>query len=340
LTGLGAASGLLIEIHLNGIHFIAATTLFVGLFAFRQRWEWQRWFAFGAGLVVAGLIWLTFHVWVAPPVSVTGQVGQNPATLGQLLFGQLLSVLQLSDFIIQNYLWGSGPGLFTGLLALIGSGVALWQRNQSDKFLIGFTFLSLLAFGIFRAHKPAYYTIVWIPLLIVLSARGLEKLVESLPLLPRVFSPSHRFLLVSIAVLSIYLAGCIYLLVKFSEHSFDRITSQLQSMVEPGAVVFGDPRAWFALPERTIIDSLELAKTRGVLGRDLTEGEVYELLATTYRPDYLFVGSNLTCFASPTLEARLLSQVAAKHCQLVAIIAEPWYEPNKLYRCNFIGSAR
>ncbi len=337
LGSLGLAAGLLLEIHLNGIHFIAAASLIFGAYALRQRWPWRWWAAFGLGMAAAGLIWLTLHAWAAPSTSLTGQ---HSAVRGALnVAAQLQSLAGLPQFIVEYYLWGGGPGLFTALIVLPGLGVALWRRTRADKLVLAFVALSLLVFGLLRYSKPAYYTIIWMPLLVVLASRGLGVLAETLPPLPLLPTASRRLWVISGGVLAVYLAGSAYLLIKFSDHSFDRITAQLQNSIEPGAVVFGNPRAWFALPQRTIIDDLQLAIISGRSERPLTKDGVYELLAAVYRPDYLLLGSSISCFAAPVPEAQFLRQIAEEHCQVVTVIAEPWYEPNTLYRCSFAGSS-
>ncbi len=335
ITGLAAA--LLVDVHLNGMHFaLALGLLAVWLLAIeRKRWSMVIWFGIGALLGV--VYWLTVHLLPDPQLALAQYrvitVGENRAFWQMPLLFHIQSLL---GFLQENFIQSmSGLSILPALFYLLGVGTAIARRDdhaRHARVLLAFTLISLIAFSVVNVLKPNYYALLWRIPLTLLSVSGLfwllDRAAHAIP--DRLRTLPLASILLGLVLLG-YAAGDFYLAVKFQPTDFTGVAADLREMIPPGASVMADEPLWFALYDRDMAVGTYLLWASEYVNEQGTAP-----LSSYYAevdPDYLILDDYLNCSTAETRPHAFLRNYAESRCQSIGTVSSPWLDTSTVYFC-------
>lgn len=336
LTGFAAA--LLVDVHLNGMHFaLALGLLAVWLLAIeKKRWGMIIWFGVGALLGVG--YWLAVHLLPDPELALSQYrvitVGENRAFWQMPVMFHIRSLL---GFLRENFIQSmSGLSILSALFYLFGIGTAIARRDDHAhhaRVLLAFILISLISFSIVNVLKPNYYALLWRVPLTLLAVSGvfwlLDHAADAIPRRLRAL-PLHSILLA--LVLLVYAAGNLYLTVKFYPTDYAGVAADLRDLVPPGASVMADEPLWFALYDRDMVVGTYLLWASEYVNEQGTAP-----LSTYYAevdPDYLVLDQYLNCSTAETRPHAFLRDYAESSCTAVGTVTSPWLDTSTVYYCG------
>ncbi len=335
--------------HLNGAWFILVIGLLVVVENYRTaegRW-WIALFAVG-GTVALGIIVL-MHFLPYPALTMSQvrsfrEVMPWAGTLGVRLRSGL-------NFLRDAYFESMSHAVsaFTAF-ALAGIIYALHRREKSDRLLLILFGLSILGFTLGTRHKYNAYFSLWDPLgaLFIASAatRISPAIMRRLPAFFSKLSSRQIALLLILPLVSLNLAGWLWLSIKFHPRDWGRYLDEVRALVPPGVRVVGDNKFLYAFAGRNpFVGEVYFSYFRG--GDPSLESIVEDL--ETLQADYVIHDGAVTCdFGSLPIDQRF-SDYLEETCTPVGEVTDRWFGawgqigqgvPTTVYDCGATFSSR
>jgi 4-amino-4-deoxy-L-arabinose transferase-like glycosyltransferase len=337
----GFATALLQDIHLNGVHFIAA----IGLIALieiglrQKRWGTVGMFALG-GLLGAGYF-LIVHLFPDPQLAITQY---RSLTLGEdREFWQHslgFHARNLGMFLWDNFVRGQSKlAIITAMFFCLGLiGAALRKDRRNALYLLIFFLVSLLSFSWMNVFKPSYYAVLWHPVLAILGTAGIFWLADDAGgIIKRLAEPVRRRLapgLLSL-LLAALSAGDVYLAVKFRAVDYAGMVGEMRGLIESGSRVMADELWWYGLYDQDMVASITLNMTQYT--RHELPGDRDNLRADmdALHPDYVILDNALACQDVSEAAREYLGEYVEERCEAVGSVAGEWFETSTVYACSY-----
>lgn len=358
VIGIGLGAALLLEIHSNGLFFLAAFGLVAAYqwLILGRRLDLLLGFLGGVGLGLG--IWAGLHLlpdptlaWHQLRVAYT-RMGLTPDSVNLRSAAEGLVLWVGEGFWQGNRGWDA----VEGTAFLVGIGYALYRRSRADVVALLVLAASLASFALFAAQKSGAYRVVWAPLLWLMAVEGLCRLIEGLAVrlkLPLPIAGAQALLFVPI--LALYLAGSAWLVWQFRGGRIAEATERLRAVIPAGVTVLGDPVWWFGLsPQNPYISDYYLAVYASWVsppqGRvrpqdELTQVQVAEAMHRV-NAQYVILDPLLHCMLTEPYPPNLAyREYVTRNCELVGEVAGGWYgQPwartyplgteSQVYRCG------
>ncbi|HLB47441.1 MAG TPA: glycosyltransferase family 39 protein [Anaerolineales bacterium] len=331
LTGL--AGVLIIDFHLNGVHFLAAASIILALWSLKTR-KINLWIPFGLGLGLGALFWIVGHLYVgANTASGLVDVAENVAQIPLAT-----KFLRLLDWWWRQYWVGTRyESLLQGLCFGLGLALLAIRRERGDRILLAYILLSALSFAMIRDVQEDWYRILWMPLVALVTAEGVRLIAGKLHDWRRIderWRPALPFVL-AMPLLSAYLLGDAYLLYKFRDVSYDNVVTQFEAHIPAGSRVAAEATWWYGLGSRHefLDDILFFEETYRMDTPQLQAG--LEATLRKWRFDYVIYDGRIACFSDVTPAAIELKRMLDERCTVAAIVNDKWFGQNVVYHCLY-----
>jgi|GEM_PF-4350513 len=337
---LGIACLLVLDVYINTAFFLPACGLFVLWIAFSRR-DMRPVLGFGLGalLTAAGIIlarlypdaYAAYYQWwlMVPALQrmrvAIGNFG--PASTGRWFWDY---------FVVAN----RGLSGVESLLALVGIGVAVRQRQADEVWLVAFYLTSLLLFGVFYSDKGWPHIAMWMPFLFMMAARALSKASEMVAARLQVTHPSQAPALVTPWLIVNLLAG-LWLVYSHRTNDWPATARAVQALVPERAGLLAEGEWWFAHQEGPFTSSLSLFTLQflnpdGVVSEQelvayLRQNEVEYILLEAQSP------YTLNILAPPSITViELVDQYCLPTGTVDGYFTEGYRQATAtIYRCNF-----
>ncbi|HOA25864.1 MAG TPA: glycosyltransferase family 39 protein [Aggregatilineales bacterium] len=339
----GFAVTLLQDVHLNGMHLIAACGLIALITLGIEQRRWKLVILYALGSAAGVLYFLVVHLFPDPQLAITQY---QTLTLGEdrefWLHPLGFHLRNLGKFLWDNYV-REYNGLAAVLSAFYALGVAvLIRRNPSrrEARLLGlFIIASLVSFSLVNVHKPAYYAVLWHPPLTLLGAAGAKLLLTDSRLTgfwQRLPAALHnRSVDVLLAGLFVALtAGNLYLAVKYRSVDYAGYARRLRAAIPAGERVLADELWWYALYDRDMVASIKLYASQYARHEATVNPKAFSDDMRIISPDYIVLGEVLGCRDVADETYRLLENYVSTHCSPVGKVEGAWFVESVIYFCE------
>lgn len=364
-----------VELHLIVVH-MAWPVMLLSLVDLLRNQAWKRLIGLLTGAVIGAIVigWLHLGdstavllrlLFADPGATLYSFVGSggSPPNLFDVLFELIES---LADFWWRHYAWHmSVASLPQAALFIVGLISASRSRERRLRLLALMILLSSLSFMLVntRTNYTLFgYSLLWLPLYMVLGVIGLQWLVERLPFTGLKPWIPHALLAVLAAL---YVAGDVYFTVKFWDDSYSVSASEITDDMQPGSRVLSSRVWWFSFPETLVFidEDLVFPTQSNAWWNTVPQGEFeveaplelprrdnpsksesYRLVQAKLedlRPDYIVVDTVMGCDSNPREPAGVLSEYAAEHCSAVEVV-DPTvkdlalhYDTQTIYACTW-----
>ncbi len=328
----GLVAALTLELHLNGIHFLAASAAIAMAWGLRRRaWAWLC--AYGSGVACGLFIWFFGH-YVMSPVP-TAMVQELAATTVQLsMAGKLTGLV---DWWWRQYWVGTNyESLLQGLYFGLGLGTLVIRRESKGRMLIAYIILSALSFALVVLVQEDWYRTLWMPLLCLAAAEGVRVAAEKLSGWRQLDARWQSILPLVLAapLMAGYLLGDAHLLYKFRDVNYDNVVAQFEDHIPGGSRVAAEATWWYGLSEqREFLDDILFdEETRRVDPENLHAALAGVL--EKWKFDYVIYDGLIACYTDIIPAAVELERVLDERCVPVASISDKWFGENTVYRCG------
>jgi len=334
---------LLQDVHLNGMHFIAAAgVVAVIILAVEQR-RWKLVALYVVGSVLGVGYFLVVHLFPDPKLAVTQYqtliLGDDREFWMHSLWFHLRN---LGQFLWANYIRGFS-GLAVILSALYITGAAVVPRRDTTgraaRLLAIFVVVSLVSFNLVNVYKPDYYAVLWHAPLTLLGVIGVKTLLAGERLstlwerLPQ-WMHTRRVDIVLGSLLLALVAGNVYLSVKFRPADYDVYAQALREAVPPGERVLANELWWYALYDRDMIASIRLYTTYYIRHEPVGTPYYFEQDMAQTAPSYIVLGELVGCRALVDETYWRLAAYAQSTCKPIRSISGTWFEDSVVYYCE------
>lgn len=334
-----ALAGLLpvvtMDFHLNGAHFLVASGIILTFWAARRR-AWRCWLAFVATVVGGLIVWYIGHYLINPFPS-NFLAAYATRTMG---ISSAQKILNLIDWWWRQYWVGTRYELLPqGAYFAVGVIALLIRRETAGRILVLYIALSALSFGLILQVQADYYRIVWMPLVALVAAAGVQTIAENIrrrwPLNARWSSLLPAAL--AAPLLAIYLLSDAYLLYKFRDVSYEGMISRFEAVIPAGSRVAAEATWWYGLGSKyEFLDNILFYEgTRRLGSQTMEEGLIGVLKKGQF--DYVIYDGRIGCNRDPSPASLALDRVLPEQCSAILTIEDKWFGEQTVYRCS--GSA-
>jgi hypothetical protein len=344
---------LMLDLHLNSAHFLIASALIASWLLIRRRQVRHiGWLALGGLLALPLLIGARFvpspqamldvlrsrhPLAVVEVYSLEASPGVGEMGADAFLLALPQRLIAFFPWWVRNYVYPpTYEGLGQAVLFLAGLGIAPFSQNAHHRLLAAYYGVSAASFAALVTFKWETYSVVWVPLLVLLAAAGMQWLDVQLPRLRAGYAALGLALLM-------YLAGDGVLLRQPRSESLLAARDRVADVIRPGDVVMADLTWWLVLPQARLVDEhYEIDGLLPVPRHELYPGGPGALARSVVLSepgvDYLLSDDLLGCVDSPTEGSRALAAVARELCTPVDsfVIIRPDGTPRDtiLYACG------
>jgi hypothetical protein len=320
----------MLEMHPNSMHFVIASVCILGVNQLREkRYRSIGWIASGVLLAVPVYIAARF---VPFDASLTGggkllnafAIYALPS--GQATSGNIVAdILHSRDLVAEsvafvtwwygNYVLRTWPlGIIQAALFGLGIIACVLTKEREKRLIVIYYAISSISFIVLTTHKWSNYSIIWIPLLLLMAVYGMVWLFQVTHLSHRV-SPVWGLGLFAL----LYLSGDIYLMRAHVNRGFLDSFSSVRAHVEPGSTVFGSAQWWYALPDTNFATEFIAIQGGGTVPRYTTSDKdiaafMKDVLNTELDVDYVFVDDYIGCHAETDAAALALKAAVEEQC--------------------------
>jgi 4-amino-4-deoxy-L-arabinose transferase-like glycosyltransferase len=337
LAGLTAA--LLEDIHLNGLHFILALGIVTLAVLGRDR-RWGLIAIYVLGGAIGTTIVIVARLMPDPSLAVSQY---QTLVLGEerefWLYPLGFHVTNFVNWLYQSYVSEtSGAGIVLALLHLGGLLAAFrTSRRFESSLLVLFVLISVLSFTIVNLHKPAYYAMLWRPVLWILAVVGIIWLLEE-GAVSQLFSWVKQFGAPAILslLLAVLVAGDLYLAVKFQQVDYPAYAARLREMIPPHSRVMSDMNWFYALFDYDMIDSHYLAWASYTRQQIVPDEDALRRDYDALDIEYLITDNRFSCRDPLDPESPyevMLAQVTEEECTPVGTVSGAWFDTSTVFRC-------
>ena len=316
-----------LEFHALGVFFLAGFLVAAGYYFGWISRSWRLLAGFVMGVVFGALIWIAIHffpnpnlAWMQWTLGISQMDLVNPPSLLFPLreFGTWFA----TQFISNNRFLG----LVETFIYLIGLVYVLRLRSKRG-MIIGLVGCgSLLAFALSPSQKSPQYAVVWVPLLSILFAHACASIGTDLARRGRVLANLQEHwaqLILVTPVLVIFLAGNLWLTIRYPRSGYEHTLALMRPHVPEGAVILGDPLWWWGFAEEgRYIGDWYLAAQAQVEGGIFDVREELERLGATY----VILDDYVACTLERSPVDKQLRSVLSHQCRLKASIEGPWHD--------------
>lgn len=314
-----------LEFHPLGFFFVAGFMVAAGYYFWWVGGSWRLMAGFAAGVVFGVVLWIAAHFLPNPSlawmqwtrgVSQMGLVASPSIAASLRNFGSWFA----GQFITSNRFLG----VFETCVYLIGAVYVVRRRSTRGMIIALVAGISLLAFALTNSQKSPQYAVVWVPLFLILSAQAFVAIGRELPARVGFLRNVHgnwAQILVFMPVLGMFLAGNLWLTVRYPRSGYERTLALMRRHVPAGATVLGDPVWWwgFAEDRNYIGDWYLAAKSQFGEGVFDVRAEFEQLGA-----DYVILDNSVACTLAPSQVDKQLQSVVSEKCQSQASIRGAW----------------
>jgi len=218
------------------------------------------------------------------------------------------------------------------------------RRSESDRLLLAFWGISVIAFALAMAHKNPYYGILWDPLLALMAGAAVAAAVRWLPDKKLPVSQSTLALILIGPVLAANLGAQVWLTYKFSPRDVDQYQGQVAELVPDDTHVLADLTLWPALHDSNPFTSDQVFHECGPAGLcgplDAAEiGRLIDDLGIEIVIEDGATGSAVT----PTGIDAALAEYLQSACTVIGSVDDPYFgaygpdaqgQPTVVYDCR------
>lgn len=314
-----------LEFHALGGFFLAGLLFGAAFYFGWVRRSWRVLSGFAGGVACGLLIWILVHFVPNPSlawqqwtqgITKMGLVGSPSVTASLRDFGSWFA----GQFILNNRFLG----ILESGVYFVGVVYVLRRPVTQGAIITVVTGSSLLVFALTNSQKSPQYAVVWVPMLSILSAQAIVALGNSLAArdgFPENSHVSWAYLTVVMPVIVLFLAGNVWLTIRYPRSGYERTLALMRHHVPKGATVLGDPIWWWGFAEdRQYIGDWYLA-AQSQFGDDVLDvrAELEHLGA-----DYVILDDSIACTLSPSQVDKQLRSVVHEMCHLKASIEGAW----------------
>ncbi len=333
---MGLAGGLILDLHLNGIHFLAASGVIFLVWSVRSR-KFNLWIPYGLGVGVGLFIWVWGHVLVGTSNN-SGLISWSQTATQTPLISKLLDLI---DWWWRQYWVGTRyESLLQGVFFALGVAALLLKRQLRGLALLAYIAISTLSFGYINFVKPDYYRVVWMPLVALVMAEGIRVVADKLrnvDWFQSRFGRWESFLPFALAapLFVAYLLGDAYLLYKFRDVDYEAVAARFEKYIPVGSRVAAEATWWYGLGSQyKLIDDVVFEEAaRQTKPQDMNAAVAHTL--EQWKFDYVIYDGRLACYSDVTPAALDLKEVLDARCERVAVVDDEWFGNNAVYRCSY-----
>lgn len=341
----GLAVALQLDVHLNLVHFVLPILAVVAARFYQQRaFRPALWVGLGltVGAVIVGIIHLGSSLEVATtvltgnPITFIDSYGGSSSSPG---FTAIIaeSISSFANFWWTYYAWQTPllslpqAGLF-----VLGLANALVSRDYKLRALAVIIILSSLTYAVVnRNYQLLGYSILWLPLYIVLGVAALEQL--ALRLTRRRKAPINVASIALTLLAVLYATGDIYLVRMPLTRIYEANAQATLNKVKPGARVLTGAMWWYSMKDRVVFldDTLvappgsnlwwqspmkltadEVEAALEIDAPNRTVVSVAEQLAML-KPDYIIDDNRIGCNRNPDSLSLALTDYVSRNYRLI-----------------------
>ena len=326
------------DFHGNGFAFTIAISIALAVELGQRKKRWRELIALGAGLLLALVLWVVIHL------------NATIVNLGQLLFYTTLadagSSAGLWDRLVSFVEWlrlafwvAGGPlSLLELLLGIAGLVAAVRHGAAARNWITAIALGSLGIFALVFSQRFIQYAILWSPFWFVLGAAALHEFAGRLNA-RGIWNHSRGgiFALITGAILSMQLAGDLWLIYRFRDGEYRQTFEAITAAIPMEARVVADMTWWWALRDKRtfladeyfflINESQSPALSSFLLPNETTILNVdTPTLMEHLTPEYIVLDRATGCYQEPGPEWFEVAAYVQEQCTLVEEIAGAWLD--------------
>lgn len=359
-AGLGLALALQLDLHLNLLHFVLPVLAIGAWYTLRER-HFAHFGLLAGGLLLGGVAVAYVHLGGAVG-EIAATVARDPGALLNSYLNQdagrsqaplVAAAVSLARFWWRYYAWLtpylSLPQAALFLFGLIG---ALAYRGSRRRSLALIIVASSFTFAVVnRNYQWLGYSILWLPLYMVLGVAELDRLLR------RVQRPraAGRLLTATLSGLALlYVGGDLHLASSHYGQGYFKDAHALLARIPTGSRVLTSAMWWYGMkddvvfldeylaapvdsnvwwqgvPDHTSADHSNLVTAPPESAAD----EIDAQMSMVLRPDFVIADSVIGCLSTPDENSAMLEAYIDQSCQLVDVYDSETYGVQRIYACT------
>ncbi|MBN1122718.1 MAG: glycosyltransferase family 39 protein [Anaerolineae bacterium] len=219
------------------------------------------------------------------------------------------------------------------------------RRSESDRLLLAFWGLSVIAFALAMAHKNPYYGILWNSLLALMSGAAVAAAAKWFSDRKLPASPSALALIVIGPVLIANLGAQVWLTLKFAPRDVDQYQGRVAEMVPDDTHVLADVTLWPALHNSNTFTSDQVFHECGPadLCGPLDAAEIGRLIDDLGIEIVVEDGATGSAVTPTAIDAALADYLQSA-CAVIGSVDDPYFgaygqnaqgQPTVVYDCRY-----
>ncbi len=327
---VGLAAVLILDVHLKALHYTVATLGMATLLTLPKSQTRRTFFAMVVGMAAGALYWVGLHIVPDPQLALAQlQTGPNAYQLtprADLLF-LVQGTLRVLSIIFQSTRFGWFECIY-----MVGGAIALAaSRQPADRWSVSYILLYVFSFTFLMPVKSLYHIFLLLPLISLLTARGISLLAAALTARfgPQRNERSVFALLILSPLILLYMIGDAKLAWENRVISYENYSKQLLAHVPANANVLGETTWWWAFREGFFSSDQDF--TRGIKasdGQTRVDGFFDQAFANR-RVEYVFLDDAFGVWKGsreykPDLHV-MFADYLLRRCQQVGIVHDYFY---------------
>ncbi len=341
---LGLLAALVLDVHPNTIWLSMPVAILAIIDNYRATAGCQYIILAALGMVV-GLVGLVVIHLLPDPRLALEQI-RLIATLNELSPTSQTDTLSQLDYLVWflNYSYiqyfSGAVSLFT-ICTAAGIGYAAYQRDKSDRLLLGLWALSAISFLILMPHKPPYYRPLWAGFAALFIGAAAVRIGVWIAKRRRWLSAGWAAFLLCAPLITANLLAQAWLSAKFKPRDYSYYATSVVSEVPEGVSVLGPSILWPYFEERNpFVAGLYFYYAEPFFDYSMTS---FAETLDTLEVEYVIFDGVFDCGYSPTPESGILGEYLGERCTLTARIDYPWFgadggsiqgHPTLIYDCT------
>jgi hypothetical protein len=216
---------------------------------------------------------------------------------------------------VGSYILSTWPlGIIQAALFVLGLIACLVTKEPGKRLIAIYYLISSLSFLVLTTHKWSNYSIIWIPLLLLMAVYGIVWFFQ-VTQLSRHLSPAWGLGLFAL----LYIGGDAYMMRAPVNQGYLDAFSTVHAHIEPGSTVLGSAQWWYALSDTNFATEFFAIQGGGTSPRYATSGKdiatfMKDVLNTELGVDYVFVDDYIGCHAQTDAAALALKAAVEEQC--------------------------
>ena len=341
----GFITAILIDVHLNGSHFLIATSLIAIYFMSLKQRRHDAIIIYAVSFLLGITYFILVHIFPDPALAINQYLtliqGERYASLDMLPLSQRL--IDLLKWLYETYISNfSGAGIILSAFYVIGALGTLTNPGQrrNSILLLFFIVTSLMSFAIVNVYKPDYYAVIWKPYMTLLGVAGLFSWINTgLPFRAYLGGQKtlHGFLILLTALM---IGGDIYLVVKYRGTDYGRYTSGLQNLMQSNKRVLADDLLWYGLHKQQMISSTYFAWVGYVNHSSPYNVEMIRKTFSDLSPDYVILDEYYGCAPDAEIMTNTLRELVNQFCSPIGSVSDVWLGTSTVYQCSHVRASQ